>query len=279
MRIRLAAWSLAAALAGTAFAGPAFACSTVAGVRLDDCRKAPKDDKGKTPKTRGSESSPRTKPKLRSSPSAERQLLGMINADRTDRGLSALSVDERALDAARSQAFAMGREGRMYHNPKMRTASGRRSLGLPTDSGENVGVGQYVRSLHDAFMDSGGHRGQILAGAYRGVGIAVVSDGDSLWVSEVFIGSRTRKAGYAPAIAPGAVAPRRPTDREYAATGSVRSQEPVAAPNNVDPEGPSLLGVRPVSFEQPFPWLAATPTIGLLLWLGMRRRNRRAAWA
>lgn len=203
----------------------------------------------------------------------------MINADRTDRGLSALGVDERALDAARSQAFAMGREGRMYHNPKMRTASGRRSLGLPADSGENVGVGQYVRSLHNAFMDSPGHRGQILAGAYRGVGIAVVSDGDSLWVSEVFIGSRTRKAGSAAVIAPAQVRPPPPTDREYVRMELPPSKEPAAAPVQLDLEGTSLLGMVPAAFEEPFPWLAATPTIGLLLWLGMRRRNRRAAWA
>lgn len=123
---------------------------------------------------------------------AEAQFIDLINAERTSRGLGPLRVDPELTAGARRQAAAIRDAGRLFHNP---------DLGSVTTGwswiGENVGYGQDVSSLHSAFMNSSGHRANILKSGATHVGLGVVVDGATVWVAEVFMTSN-RTASFTP---------------------------------------------------------------------------------
>jgi hypothetical protein len=118
--------------------------------------------------------------------SAENQFVNLINGERTSRGLTPLATNPDLVAAARSQADAIRDAGSLYHNP---------NLGSVTTGwlklGENVGYGGTVSGLHAAFMNSTGHRANILDPAYTHVGLGVVVEGSTIWVAEVFMQSKT----------------------------------------------------------------------------------------
>jgi hypothetical protein len=76
----------------------------------------------------------------------------------------------------------MKRTGDLHHNPDLaHVTSGWHALA------ENVGVGPELGRLHDAFMDSPGHRKNIL-GNYNYVGVGVVRASETkLWVTVIFM--------------------------------------------------------------------------------------------
>ncbi|HEY5650382.1 MAG TPA: S-layer homology domain-containing protein [Acidimicrobiia bacterium] len=127
--------------------------------------------------------------------SAEAQFIDLINGERTARGLNPLSVDPALTAGARQQAVAIRDAGRLFHNP---------DLGSVTSGwswiGENVGYGYDVANLHQAFMDSSGHRANILKSGATHIGLGVVVDGSTVWVVEVFMTSN-RTAAFTPPFA------------------------------------------------------------------------------
>ena len=52
--------------------------------------------------------------------------------------------------------------------------------------GENVGYAGSVKKVHRAFMNSAGHRANILRSAYRHIGVGVVKKGGRIWATVVF---------------------------------------------------------------------------------------------
>ncbi len=123
---------------------------------------------------------------------AEAQFIDLINAERTSRGLDALAVDPDLTAGARMQAAAIRDAGRLFHNPDL----GSVTTGW-TWIGENVGYGYDVANLHDAFMNSSGHRANILKSGATHIGLGVVVDGSTVWVAEVFMTSN-RTAAFTP---------------------------------------------------------------------------------
>lgn len=123
---------------------------------------------------------------------AEAQFIDLINNERTSRGLNPLSVDPDLTAGARMQATAIRDAGRLFHNP---------DLGSVTSGwswiGENVGYGYDVANLHQAFMNSSGHRSNILKSSATHIGLGVVVDGGTVWVAEVFMTSN-RTAAFTP---------------------------------------------------------------------------------
>lgn len=126
---------------------------------------------------------------------AEAQFIDLINAERTSRGLNPLAVDPDLTAGARMQAAAIRDAGRLFHNP---------DLGSVTSGwswiGENVGYGYDVANLHNAFMNSSGHRANILKSGATHVGLGVVVSGSTVWVAEVFMTSN-RTAAFTPPFA------------------------------------------------------------------------------
>jgi hypothetical protein len=109
----------------------------------------------------------------------------LVNQARADNGLAPLTPYAPIRDVARGQSIRMGQQSRLYHNPNLQ-ADIQAAAPDWQRAGENVGQGWDVQGLHDAFMNSPGHRANVL-GDYNYVGIGVVHAGGYTWVTEVFL--------------------------------------------------------------------------------------------
>ena len=116
--------------------------------------------------------------------SSESGFLAKINASRSAAGLGPLSVDGGLRSHARNHTQDMIDSGGIYHSTsaELQAAGGSGWSKL----GENVGRGGTVASLHDAFMNSPGHKANILGG-YNKVGIGTGTSGGLLYVTVVFM--------------------------------------------------------------------------------------------
>lgn len=113
---------------------------------------------------------------------AEGSFVAEMNAARATQGLAPVQVYWDLVDDARAHSQRMMDGGNIYHNPDLASVcSAWQALG------ENVGVGGSVSSLHQAFLASPAHRGNIL-GDYNYVGVGVVQESaDKMWVTVVFM--------------------------------------------------------------------------------------------
>ena len=116
-----------------------------------------------------------------SATTAEDSLTARLNGARSDHGVPSLATRSDLVAVARAQATRMADSGTLYHNPNLTTdVTNWRWVG------ENVGYGPDVQTVHVAFMNSDGHRANILDTDYTEVGVGVVERGDRVWVAEVF---------------------------------------------------------------------------------------------
>jgi hypothetical protein len=114
----------------------------------------------------------------------EGEFLAKINATRASAGLGQLQVDGGLRSHARVHTQDMMDANEIFH-------SGSGELGAAGGTGwdqigENVGRGQSPTSLHNAFMESPGHKKNIL-GDYNYVGIGTGSKDGYLYVTVVFM--------------------------------------------------------------------------------------------
>ncbi len=120
---------------------------------------------------------------------AEREIVRLVNRERTSRGLQPLAVDERLLAAAREHSELMARTGevehRIGHEQTVELRLGETGI-HQSRLGENVAMTEDAPSAHDALMHSPGHRANILKPEYNAVGIGVVRSGDSIFVTQDF---------------------------------------------------------------------------------------------
>jgi hypothetical protein len=115
-------------------------------------------------------------------PSAESDFLELINIERAGEGLAPLATYFDIADDAHAHSLVMMTTGNLHHNPDLASVTtGWSALG------ENVGVGPTVESLHTAFMNSPGHRANVL-GDYNYIGIGVeVESAHKMWATMVFM--------------------------------------------------------------------------------------------
>lgn len=130
----------------------------------------------------------------------EARLASLINAARTSRGIPALTVAPGTTDLARDWAYNQAVKNVLYHNPSL--VSGVESHGSRDwrAVAENVGRGWDATSLFNAYMNSPGHRANILDRGLRYLGIGWVERPDgSGYNTQVFVDQyssaygRTRK--------------------------------------------------------------------------------------
>ncbi|HEX2850733.1 MAG TPA: CAP domain-containing protein [Acidimicrobiales bacterium] len=116
---------------------------------------------------------------------AEQQFVDLINQSRAANGLGALAVRAEIVPVAEAWTTHLIADGTLSHNPSLASQ-------MPSDwqrIGENVGYGSSVDSLHTAFMNSPGHRANIL-GDYNQLGVGVDRDGSGrMWVTVDFLKS------------------------------------------------------------------------------------------
>ena len=116
---------------------------------------------------------------------SEAQFLTLMNNERVGAGLAPMNLDAAMYPMAIEWSQQMKAAGGLSHRPDR---AARASAIAPswTKLGENVGTGGSVTSLHTAFMNSPGHRANVL-GDYNRVSIAVIVDGARIWVTFDFM--------------------------------------------------------------------------------------------
>ena len=115
----------------------------------------------------------------------EWDFLNLINRERRANGLRPLAMVAGARDVARGWSGTMASTDRLAHNPDFSRQLGQLFPNYRR-AGENVGVGGGVPVLHNAFMNSAGHRNNILGDfAYAGVGVRWANS--KLWVTVNFL--------------------------------------------------------------------------------------------
>ncbi len=114
----------------------------------------------------------------------ESEFLSLINSSRAANGLSKLTVDGNLQAWARTHTQEMIAAGEIFHSTSQQLAAAG-GTGW-SKMAENVGRGGTPTSLHAAFMDSDGHRKNIL-GDYNYVGIGTDTSDGRLYVTVVFM--------------------------------------------------------------------------------------------
>jgi len=120
---------------------------------------------------------------------SERQLFEGLNRERTAQGLSALQWDNALFRAARQHALRMANLNRLEHQlPSESNLEGRfAEAGARFGAiAENIAIGPNPQTIHAGWMDSPGHRKNILDPRLTSVGIAAVRGPGGLFAVQDF---------------------------------------------------------------------------------------------
>ena len=155
--------------------------------------EAPKTEapKTETPKTEAPKTeTPKTETANSSINDFEREVARLVNEIRVKNGLSELTLNEELSAVARVKAEDMAKNNYFSHNSP--------TYGSPFDmmkkfgisyraAGENIAKGQTTpQQVVDAWMNSEGHRANILSASFTQIGMGYTANGH-LW-SQMFIG-------------------------------------------------------------------------------------------
>jgi uncharacterized protein YkwD len=111
---------------------------------------------------------------------AEMEMLRLLNAERTQRGLPELVMDETLREVARQHSVDMFQRGYFGHvDPEGTTPFDRMLAGGVSFliAGENLAIAPTVNIAHKGLMDSPGHRENILRSQFLRVGIGAARGG------------------------------------------------------------------------------------------------------
>lgn len=171
-------------LAGIAAIGLIAAMSTHKGSSNVTPQKSPNTTTG-SPKGSGT-------PSGSASTSEEQQAINLLNSDRAANGLPALKVNSQLTTLARNYAQDMIKRGFFSHyNPEGQSPFDRmQQAGISYNyAGENLAINTSVPTAETAFMNSAGHRANILSPNYTEVGIGLARNASGqLYAVQEFIG-------------------------------------------------------------------------------------------
>jgi Cysteine-rich secretory protein family len=120
---------------------------------------------------------------------SERQLFESLNRERTSQGLSALQWDNALFKAARKHALLMLNLNMLEHqlpdesSLEIRAAEAGARFGAIA---ENIAIGATPETIHNGWMNSPGHRKNILNPQLTSVGIAAVRGAGGLYAVQDF---------------------------------------------------------------------------------------------
>ena len=127
-------------------------------------------------------------------PILDGDMLDLINNERAAHGLGSLTRHWDLEDDASGQTGRQVARGTIFHTADLTKVV----TGDWASIGENVGVGPSIPLLHDAFMDSPGHRANIL-GDWSHIGIsAKKSDSGQTYITVIFMRVRGSVANAEP---------------------------------------------------------------------------------
>jgi uncharacterized protein YkwD len=112
--------------------------------------------------------------------SREAKLIAKINHARAVHGLRGLRAKPSLMSYAGLHAAAMAARHELYHTTNFGVVCCWSAIG------ENIAYNSSVRRVHRAFMQSPGHRANVLNPRMRRVGVGIVDRGGRLWVTEIF---------------------------------------------------------------------------------------------
>ncbi len=121
---------------------------------------------------------------------AEAQLFYLINIERERNGLGLLKLSAEISELSRQHSFEMMNTGRIEHvngaglGPDARICYGNI---FALKVGENLARHVSVKDAHKAILESENHRQTMLDPDFTEIGIGVVRDGESLFITENFI--------------------------------------------------------------------------------------------
>lgn len=117
---------------------------------------------------------------FKSRPDLENQMLGLVNKERTSRGLKSLEFDPKLLLVAREHSSDMFERGYFSHySPDGKTVVDRAAQ-YNVDYqviGENLAYAPTLILAHNGLMNSPGHRANILSVDFNKVGIGIMDGG------------------------------------------------------------------------------------------------------
>lgn len=117
------------------------------------------------------------------------EMLSYINAARAEAGVAPLVLDQELCDGAALKSKDMAVNGYFSHtSPTYGSPFGMmKSLGITyRAAGENIAMNASVKGAHAAFMNSSGHRANILNAQFKKAGLGFYQDGPYLYVTQWF---------------------------------------------------------------------------------------------
>lgn len=120
---------------------------------------------------------------------AEARIYAELNQSRADAGLPPLKLDAKLTEVARQHSILLSQHHKLSHQfPGEAELEARlRAAGLhSTKGGENAGMNSDAGNVNEAFLESPGHRANMLSRTFNAVGIGVVQSGSLYWVTEDF---------------------------------------------------------------------------------------------
>lgn len=118
----------------------------------------------------------------------EAELYHLTNESRAANGRGPLTYDPGLSAIARAWSMSMAGNGVLLHNPNNVAQVDRSVTSAWRVIGENVGYGPTAAILQQAYMNSPGHRANILDPEYNRVGVGTAFDGSGrLWSTLVFM--------------------------------------------------------------------------------------------
>ena len=132
------------------------------------------------------------------SPGEEAAFVSALNQIRAGQGLPPLTVNNQLVGLARAHAQAMANSGGIYHASPISAGYN----GPWAKMGENVGKGDDIQRLVDAFVASPGHYANIVDPGFAEIGVGVVWQGGAMYTTHRFLQLPTAAPPPPPTTAP-----------------------------------------------------------------------------
>ena len=197
---KLAPMALAAALATAMTAAAAPAPNTASVQRLcekysisfcggqTDCPAAKPEQKPSETPTAKPDSTPPQAPSGSAQSSFAAEVASLVNAERARYGLSALTIDAKVQQAAQVRAQETVQSFSHTRPSGASFSSALTEAGVSyTRAGENIAYGQATpQAVVSAWMDSEGHRANILSNNFTKIGVGYTLSGGATYWAQLF---------------------------------------------------------------------------------------------
>jgi uncharacterized YkwD family protein len=124
----------------------------------------------------------------------ERQMVQLVNQERTKQGLKPLIIDTELARVARIKSQDMADKNYFSHTSPTYGSPFEmmKKFGITySTAGENIACNQSVAKAHDALMNSPGHRKNILSPDFTHIGIGIVQGGPcGKMFTQMFVGRK-----------------------------------------------------------------------------------------